>query len=158
MYGCKQKNITTINWTRTQNHLVRKQTLNRLAKPVWPNGSVFVYELSGSGFKFICSHLNFRFRACFKQGVPWHWGNYRVWIHSETYTWHRLEKILFRQCTNFHVHKDVCSAWLCPQKPCTHIVVLHWSRNISKNAPLPGCIQNVDKNQPSMPYVGHHYI
>ena len=24
----------------------------------------------------------------FKQGVPWYSGNYRVWIHSETRTWH----------------------------------------------------------------------
>ena len=23
-----------------------------------------------------------------QQGVPWHSGNYRVWIHSETHTWH----------------------------------------------------------------------
>ena len=36
----------------------------------------------------VCSHLNFRFRTCFVQGVPWHSGNYRVWIHSETCTWH----------------------------------------------------------------------
>ena len=35
-----------------------------------------------------CSHLNFRFRACFEQGVSWHSGNYKVWIHSETRTWH----------------------------------------------------------------------
>ena len=56
--------------------------------PVWPNGSVFVYELSGSGFESSCSHLNFRFHACFDQGVPWHSGNYRVWIHSETCMWH----------------------------------------------------------------------
>ena len=27
-----------------------------------------------------CSHLNFRFRPCFEQGVPWHSGNYRVWF------------------------------------------------------------------------------
>ena len=33
-------------------------------------------------------HLNLRFRACFEQGVPWHSGNCRVWIHSETRTWH----------------------------------------------------------------------
>ena len=39
-------------------------------------------------FESICSHLNFRFRACFEQGVPWHSGNYRVWIHSEMCTWH----------------------------------------------------------------------
>ena len=56
--------------------------------PVWPNGWVFVYELSGSGFESSCSHLTFRFRACFEQGVPWHSGNNRVWIHSETCTWH----------------------------------------------------------------------
>ena len=31
---------------------------------------------------------NFRYRACLKQGVPWHLGNYRVWIHSEMRTWH----------------------------------------------------------------------
>ena len=55
---------------------------------IWPNCWVFVYELSGSGFESSCSHLNFRFRSCFEQGVPWHSGNYRVWIHSETRTWH----------------------------------------------------------------------
>ena len=32
---------------------------------------VFVYELSGSGFESSCCHLNFRFRPCFEQGVPW---------------------------------------------------------------------------------------
>ena len=42
----------------------------------------------GSGFESSCSHFTFRFRTCFEQGVPWHSGNYRVWIHSETRTWH----------------------------------------------------------------------
>ena len=56
--------------------------------PVWPNGWVFDYKLSGSGFESSCSHLNFRICACFEQGVPWHSDNYRVWIHSETRTWH----------------------------------------------------------------------
>ena len=55
---------------------------------VWPNGWVFVYELSGSGLEPSCSHLNFRLPACFEQGVPWHLGSYIVWIHSETRTWH----------------------------------------------------------------------
>ena len=32
-----------------------------------------------------CSHLNFRYRACFEQGVPSHSGNYRVWIHSKVH-------------------------------------------------------------------------
>ena len=56
--------------------------------PVWLNGWVFVYELSGCGFESSCSHLNTRSRTCFEQGVPWHSGNCRVWIHSETRTWH----------------------------------------------------------------------
>ena len=49
---------------------------------------MFVYELSGYGFESSFSHLNFRFRACLEQGVPWHSGNYRERIHSETRTWH----------------------------------------------------------------------
>ena len=49
---------------------------------------MFVYELSGSGFESSSSHLNLRFRTCFEQGVPWDSGNYRVWIHSGTCTWH----------------------------------------------------------------------
>ena len=56
--------------------------------PVWPNGWVFVEELSGSGFESSCSYFTFRFRACFEEGVPSHSGNYRVWIDSETRKWH----------------------------------------------------------------------
>ena len=59
-----------------------------IISPFWLNVWAFVYELNGSGFESRCSHLKFIFRACFKQGVPWHSGNYRVWIHSETRTWH----------------------------------------------------------------------
>ena len=70
----------------------------------------------------------------------------------------RLEQITFCQCTNFRVHEDVCSAWSCTQKLCNHVVVVHWSKNISKNAPLPGWIQKTDKNQPSMSYVNHCHI
>ena len=73
--------LSDCNWTWIHNHLVHKRT-------VWPNGWGFVYELSGCGFEPSCSHLNFRFRACFEQGIPWHSGNYRVWIHPETRTWH----------------------------------------------------------------------
>ena len=35
----------------------------------WLNGWVFVYKLIGCGFDSRCSHLNFRFRACFEQAV-----------------------------------------------------------------------------------------
>ena len=60
---------------------------------------MFAYELSLFEFGSSSSHLNFRFRACFEQGVPWHSGNYRVWIYSETCTWHdknvqSLEKVV----------------------------------------------------------------
>ena len=54
-----------------------------IIRPVWPNGWEFIYALSGRGFESKCSHLNFRFRACFEQEVPWHSGNYIVWIHSK---------------------------------------------------------------------------
>ena len=61
---------------------------NLIIWPVWLNSWVFIYELSGCGFEFSCSHVNFRFRPCFKQGVPWHLGNYWMRIPSETRTWH----------------------------------------------------------------------
>ena len=49
--------------TRTHSYLIHKRTLNH---------SVFVYELSGCGFESSCSHLDFRFCACWsRQGVPW---------------------------------------------------------------------------------------
>ena len=41
------------------------------------------------GFESSCGHLNFRFRVCFEQGVRWHSGSYRMWIHHETRTWHK---------------------------------------------------------------------
>ena len=56
--------------------------------PVWLNGWAFVYEVSGCGFESRCSHLNFRCRVSFEQGVPWHSGNYTVSIHSDARTWH----------------------------------------------------------------------
>ena len=62
------------NWIRTHNHLVCQQTFNHLTSLV----RVFIYKLSGCGFKSCCCHLNFRYRACFEQWVPWHSGSYRV--------------------------------------------------------------------------------
>ena len=59
---------------------------------VWLNGWVFVSGLSDCGFESNCGHLHFRYGTCFKQGVPWHSANYRVWIHSETCTWHDKNK------------------------------------------------------------------
>ena len=82
------RKLSDINGIGTHNHLVRKQTLDHLAKLVWLNGRVFIYVLSGCGFESRCCHLNFRYRASFEQGFPWHSGNYRVQIHYETRTWH----------------------------------------------------------------------
>ena len=70
----KQRFHKWLQLDSNQNHLVCKRTLNHF----WPNGWVFVYEISGSGFDSSCSHLNFRFCACFEQGVPWYSGNYSV--------------------------------------------------------------------------------
>ena len=53
-----------------------------------PREKTFCSFKSGYVFETSCSHLNFRFCACFKQGVPWHPDNYRVWRHSEMRTWH----------------------------------------------------------------------
>ena len=55
--------------------------------PVWLNRWVFVYELSGSGFEPSFSHLNFRFHARFRQGVPWHSGNC---VHDITRTYSQI--------------------------------------------------------------------
>ena len=74
--------LSDCNWTRIHNHLVCKHSTIYPNWPMWLNGWVFVYEISGSGFESRCSHLNFRFRACFEQGVPWHSGDYRVWIQK----------------------------------------------------------------------------
>ena len=49
--------LSDCNWTRTQNHLVCKRALNQLAK-VWPNGWVFVYKPSGSGFESSCNTVD----------------------------------------------------------------------------------------------------
>ena len=56
--------LSDCNWTRTHNHLAHKRTLNQ---PVWLNGWVFFYELSGGGFESSCSHLKFRFPASSKE-------------------------------------------------------------------------------------------
>ena len=48
---------------------------------------MFVYKLSGCGFKSRCSHLKFSVCTCFERGFSWHLGSYRVWIHSKMRNW-----------------------------------------------------------------------
>ena len=48
-------------WHLTQNAPKVKATIlvhTSIIWPVWPNGWVFVYKLSGSGFDSSCSHIN----------------------------------------------------------------------------------------------------
>ena len=49
---------------------------------------MFIYEVSECDIESSWCHWNFRYCSCFKQGVPWHLGNYRVYIYSETSMWH----------------------------------------------------------------------
>ena len=60
---------------RTCSQMHRTDKCSQHSSIIWPvllNGRVFVYELSGCGFESRWSHLNFRFRTCFEQEVPWH--------------------------------------------------------------------------------------
>ena len=51
--------LSDYNWTRIHNPLVYRRTLNW---PVWLNGWVFVYELSGCGFETNWSHHGFYYK------------------------------------------------------------------------------------------------
>ena len=98
---------------RTYSQLHRTDKYSEHSSIVWPNSWVFVYELSRSGSKSSCSHLNFTLRTCFEQGVLSHFGNYRVWIHSETYLWHdkTIQSIAwYRKVLKTHLIHLVCLA------------------------------------------------
>ena len=93
------KRVRGTTRTCSQSHRTDKYSeQSSIIWPVWLNGWMFVYELSVSGFESSCSHLNFRFRTCFEQEVPWHSGNYRVWIHSETRTLHEKNIQSVKKC------------------------------------------------------------
>ena len=87
----KHSTICDSNRIQTHNHLVGKRTLNHFAKLTKWLACVVSTYLYGI-------HLNFRYRACFKEGVPWHSGNYRVYVHSEMHTWHNnnIQGLLFQ--------------------------------------------------------------
>ena len=70
------------------------------------NRSRLIYELKGSRFESRCSHLNFKFHAWFEQRVSWHSGNYRVWVLSETRTWHDKNIQWNLYCCNVYVFED----------------------------------------------------
>ena len=72
--------------------------------------------LSGCGFESLCSHLNFRYCACFEQGFSWHSGKYKVWIHSEMGTWYDKtiqSNALYRYVLTTHLnHLARLTKWL----------------------------------------------
>ena len=88
------------NTIRTHSQIHRTDKYSEHSSIIWsilPTGWLFIHELKGSGFEASCSHLNFRFRGNFEQGAPLYWGNYRVWIHSETGTRHEKKNTV--KCT-----------------------------------------------------------
>ena len=97
-------------------------------------------QTSGCGFESNCSHLHFRFRACFEQGVPWHSGNYRVWIYSKTGTWHDNWN---QEIQEIKWQREQCSL---ESTPFTHVIllrsnrvplILSWRRSLShRTSPL----------------------
>ena len=65
-----------LQWDLNHDHLVCKQSQPR------DLGRMVEHSL-GCGFGSRCIHLNFRYRTCFEQGVPWNSGHHRVEIHSK---------------------------------------------------------------------------
>ena len=85
--------LSDCNGTRTHNHLVRKsQIFSETGQMIELCCEYLLYGAFDRMFLscHICvsrwiqtvvaclSDLNFRYSACFEQGVPWHSGNYRV--------------------------------------------------------------------------------
>ena len=89
IFGFTLKLVCDMIITYSQMHLTDKYSQHSsIIWQVWLNGWVFIYKPNGCRFESHCCHLNFRYGTCFEQGVHWHSGNYKVWIHSETQTWH----------------------------------------------------------------------
>ena len=66
-YGFTLKRVRDMIRTHSQMHCTDKYSQHSsIIWPVWPNGWVFIYELSGCGFEARCSHLNFRCRPYFE--------------------------------------------------------------------------------------------
>ena len=80
--------LSDCNWTRTQNYLVCKRTLNHLAKLSLAKWLSRRLRTKWFWVQVQLQSLKRQICACFEQGVPWHSSNYVVWIHSETHSWH----------------------------------------------------------------------
>ena len=78
----------------------------------WPNDRAVFWVFISTVDLTVCScHVTYALQSestlysCFEQGVPWHSGNYRVWIHSQTRTWHdkKIQSISFLLELIYHV-------------------------------------------------------
>ena len=91
---CLNKATLATNWIgRNQNNLLLSDCswleprttyfLNEHStiRPNWPNHWALFWVLISMVDFNVCSCLT-------TYAFPWHSGNYRVWIHSETRTWH----------------------------------------------------------------------
>ena len=97
-----------------------------LVWPVWLNGWVFVYELSGCGLESSCSHLNFRFRACLEQGIPCHSDNYVMWNAYMCWDggmWNRVFLEHLQKCTKIFVQRVIIWSHWRAQASEYHVIV-----------------------------------
>ena len=121
---------------------------------------MFVYELSGCGFDFSCSHLNFRFRACFDKEVPdiqasVECGFTLKCVRDMTKTYSLgscvekafiLKKQLIRKCicyqevvirkkwpfhTNSYSEKNLSAKKVIASSGCSHFIIIMGSGNIA---------------------------
>ena len=92
--------------------------------PVWLNGWVFVYELSGCGFKSSCSHYRYLLHCCRNKqtpewtlhSTPWYCNPKRL-IHQQlTYNWRELTNVWSRTSQSHKQHMDnvyLKARWIC---------------------------------------------
>ena len=87
--GFTMKCVRDVTRTYSQMHATDKYTEHTWTIwPVGPNGWVFIYALSDSGFQSSWNRVNFWFCASLEQEVPWHSGNCSVGSHWNAYmTW-----------------------------------------------------------------------
>ena len=77
--GDKTLQVTVTGPELTTTYFVNKNLTSVANLGKWLSVS---YKLSVCEFESCCNHLTFRYCVCFLQGVPWHLGNCRIWIHS----------------------------------------------------------------------------
>ena len=81
--------LSDCNWTRTHNHLAPKQTQNHLAKLTSLAKWLSVrFRTKWLWVQVQLQSLKLQICTYFEWETPWHSGNYRVCIHTETRMWH----------------------------------------------------------------------